>query len=121
MHCWPRSIRDNFDCCQASWSQTTSRLRSHRFRMCRTSPANPLHTTVTSFCGPLLMRPPELIRSIVTKTIRSQRIPHSPDRMLLGPHNSGEVPGDRTEIGEHTSELQSHLNLVCRLLLEKKN
>src|SRR5260370_15060832 len=26
--------------------------------------------------------------------------------------------GDRSE--EHTSELQSHLNLVCRLLLEKK-
>src|SRR5467141_5100734 len=24
------------------------------------------------------------------------------------------------KIGEHTSELQSHLNLVCRLLLEKK-
>src|SRR5260370_33871535 len=24
------------------------------------------------------------------------------------------------EIGRHTSELQSHLNLVCRLLLEKK-
>src|SRR5260370_10470525 len=27
-------------------------------------------------------------------------------------------PGVRSE--EHTSELQSHLNLVCRLLLEKK-
>src|SRR5260370_20531640 len=27
-------------------------------------------------------------------------------------------PGARSE--EHTSELQSHLNLVCRLLLEKK-
>src|SRR5260370_13367599 len=27
--------------------------------------------------------------------------------------------GERSE--EHTSELQSHLNLVCRLLLEKKN
>src|SRR5260370_5389225 len=27
-------------------------------------------------------------------------------------------PIDRSE--EHTSELQSHLNLVCRLLLEKK-
>src|SRR5260370_13108630 len=27
--------------------------------------------------------------------------------------------GRRSE--EHTSELQSHLNLVCRLLLEKKN
>src|SRR5260370_2930090 len=28
-------------------------------------------------------------------------------------------PAGRSE--EHTSELQSHLNLVCRLLLEKKN
>src|SRR6266480_4152990 len=27
-------------------------------------------------------------------------------------------PGPRS--GEHTSELQSHVNLVCRLLLEKK-
>src|SRR6476661_11203039 len=30
----------------------------------------------------------------------------------------GVDPKDRSE--EHTSELQSHLNLVCRLLLEKK-
>src|SRR5260370_26079156 len=32
-------------------------------------------------------------------------------------------PGMRlsTRSEEHTSELQSHLNLVCRLLLEKKN
>src|SRR5260221_11552427 len=29
------------------------------------------------------------------------------------------VPGGRSE--EHTSELQSHSDLVCRLLLEKKN
>src|SRR5260370_6558986 len=28
------------------------------------------------------------------------------------------IKADRSE--EHTSELQSHLNLVCRLLLEKK-
>src|SRR5882762_1252518 len=28
--------------------------------------------------------------------------------------------GDRWRSEEHTSELQSHLNLVCRLLLEKK-
>src|SRR5260370_32507847 len=28
------------------------------------------------------------------------------------------TPAERSE--EHTSELQSHLNLVCRLLLEKK-
>src|SRR5260370_14567138 len=30
-----------------------------------------------------------------------------------------DVAGQRSE--EHTSELQSHLNLVCRLLLVKKN
>src|SRR5260370_32258494 len=30
----------------------------------------------------------------------------------------GHAPQQRSE--EHTSELQSHLNLVCRLLLEKK-
>src|SRR5690242_20894346 len=29
------------------------------------------------------------------------------------------APTQRSE--EHTSELQSHVNLVCRLLLEKKN
>src|SRR5207237_10786027 len=32
--------------------------------------------------------------------------------------DSGDEPEERSE--EHTSELQSHLNLVCRLLLEKK-
>src|SRR5438477_3524998 len=32
---------------------------------------------------------------------------------------TGAPAGARSE--EHTSELQSHVNLVCRLLLEKKN
>ena len=34
-------------------------------------------------------------------------------------HKKGYVVKDRSE--EHTSELQSRRNLVCRLLLEKKN
>src|SRR5260370_17553214 len=38
---------------------------------------------------------------------------------LLAPLDASLQPGvPRSE--EHTSELQSHLNLVCRLLLEKK-
>src|SRR5260370_32850498 len=38
---------------------------------------------------------------------------------LLFPHTGrAYLTGVRSE--EHTSELQSHLNLVCRLLLEKK-
>src|SRR5690242_21527605 len=31
------------------------------------------------------------------------------------------VPSAHFRSEEHTSELQSHVNLVCRLLLEKKN
>src|SRR5256885_2788197 len=38
---------------------------------------------------------------------------------ILPLHDSGEAAGLRSE--EHTSELQSPCNLVCRLLLEKKN
>src|SRR5437588_13122794 len=40
----------------------------------------------------------------------------------IGSSGAGEqiiAPGARSE--EHTSELQSHSDLVCRLLLEKKN
>src|SRR5256885_10574961 len=41
------------------------------------------------------------------------------ERVLVGTHlASRRFPGDRSE--EHTSELQSPCNLVCRLLLEKK-
>src|SRR4030066_1896810 len=38
------------------------------------------------------------------------------------PRRSSPCRGDRcaSRSEEHTSELQSHLNLVCRLLLEKK-
>src|SRR5260370_17085050 len=41
-----------------------------------------------------------------------------PARVFGGRSALGSVSGSRSE--EHTSELQSHLNLVCRLLLEKK-
>src|SRR5260370_15777809 len=41
-----------------------------------------------------------------------------PSRLLHPPQRRASGATDRSE--EHTSELQSHLNLVCRLLLEKK-
>src|SRR5260370_14596879 len=37
------------------------------------------------------------------------------------PAGSRNHPARDARSEEHTSELQSHLNLVCRLLLEKKN
>src|SRR5260370_4120344 len=42
------------------------------------------------------------------------------ERSANEPRDDGRPTGElRSE--EHTSELQSHLNLVCRLLLEEKN
>src|SRR5438477_8593903 len=49
-------------------------------------------------------------RGIVTATGRTERLNKSPRHVPLR--------FGRSE--EHTSELQSHVNLVCRLLLEKK-
>src|SRR5260370_32420667 len=71
----------------------------------------------------MIRRPPRstlfpyttLFRSIHGSRNRAQRRrAWPPARVSDGEHRSGE----RSE--EHTSELQSHLNLVCRLLLEKK-
>src|SRR5690242_21379083 len=49
----------------------------------------------------------------------SQSVPvHVPDKQAGKARATDEATHTRSE--EHTSELQSHVNLVCRLLLEKK-
>src|SRR4051812_49596716 len=45
-------------------------------------------------------------------------VDQQPRRHALALAQSGRLIDERSE--EHTSELQSHVNLVCRLLLEKK-
>src|SRR5438132_7927517 len=52
----------------------------------------------------------------------SDLVAHGAGRARLGTdprRESDRCPGERSE--EHTSELQSHSDLVCRLRLEKKN
>src|SRR5260370_12882833 len=56
-------------------------------------------------------------------TQRSPPTMQSPRTDLLhaeAPMSNTTVAEDPSRSEEHTSELQSHLNLVCRLLLEKK-
>src|SRR5260370_25206992 len=68
----------------------------------------------------MIRRPPRSTLFPYTTLFRSQR--HGQDHAVQKPdgrHARQERPDHRSE--EHTSELQSHLNLVCRLLLEKKN
>src|SRR2546427_4157109 len=58
--------------------------------------------------------------SLVLRTFAAVGTPLSPSRLLPSPvsRSEGYSACDRSE--EHTSELQSQSNLVCRLLLEKK-
>src|SRR6267142_5246724 len=64
----------------------------------------------------MIRRPPRSTLFPYTTLFRSNRgrgSPHAHDRRAAPPR-----PGVRSE--EHTSELPSHVNVVCRLLLEKK-
>src|SRR5438034_5144169 len=57
----------------------------------------------------------------VSDALRNDRPSHVPAYLCAGPADvdvRDPSPGARSE--EHTSELQSHSDLVCRLLLEKK-
>src|SRR5260370_17446525 len=86
----------------------------------------------------MIRRPPRSTLFPYTTLFRSRNLGHLASRRagrtpLLLHHDNGSQrvherdprpdAGDPWPIGrseEHTSELQSHLNLVCRLLLEKK-
>src|SRR5207237_1704047 len=75
-------------------------------------------TSIYLFC-----RPPPSLHSFPTRRSSDLRVSHDCsncgcDGNTALPHRALGCSGTRSE--EHTSELQSHLNLVCRLLLEKK-
>src|SRR5436190_16657406 len=65
----------------------------------------------------MIRRPPRSTLFPYTTLFRSPGVHRPP------PHDLGPVPGGvrQARSEEHTSELQSHSDLVCRLLLEKKN
>src|SRR5947207_14355566 len=98
---------------------------------CRPSPPPPSHlspasssTTLASFAASfffflMLRRPPRSTLFPYTTLFRSAGRgwrTHSPTTRVRRGRVCSKV---RSE--EHTSELQSHSDLVCRLLLEKKN
>src|SRR5260370_26282873 len=67
----------------------------------------------------MIRRPPRSTLFPYTTLFRSRAAAEAARRL---PRDFRRWPGSRARrrSEEHTSELQSHLNLVCRLLLEKK-
>src|SRR5256885_4680946 len=73
----------------------------------------------------MIRRPPRSTLFPYTTLFRSELFP-GPGGSPNGRTHSGRsaapcIPGTQGRSEEHTSELQSPCNLVCRLLLEKKN
>src|SRR5260370_16222392 len=87
--------------------------------MIRRPPRSTLFPYTTLFRS----REPYAARAVVVSDADSSEIPiaiaRDPGRdQTVEAEGRPIAPPERSE--EHTSELQSHLNLVCRLLLEKK-
>src|SRR5260370_15060606 len=72
----------------------------------------------------MIRRPPRSTLFPYTTLFRSKRRDADAvavlDRNAVGLGQAVHARDDPRRSEEHTSELQSHLNLVCRLLLEKK-
>src|SRR5690349_23332326 len=76
---------------------------------------------------PVTLRPPDFrpdidaLRAAITGNTRLILLntPHNPTGVVFTPDELAQIAALRSE--EHTSELQSRRDLVCRLLLEKKN
>src|SRR5260221_838875 len=82
---------------------------------CRISPVNAVPIiTLFAFFFLMIRRPPRSTLFPYTTLFRSCRR----GRECESPRRPRPVRPGRSE--EHTSELQSHSDLVCRLLLEKK-
>src|SRR5260370_8682302 len=69
----------------------------------------------------MIRRPPRSTLFPYTTLFRSKAAIERQIGFVTGDGNPLDAWGnERVRSEEHTSELQSHLNLVCRLLLEKK-
>src|SRR4051812_49979714 len=90
--------------------------------MTRRPPRSPLFPYTTLFRSRVPL-PRSRSRSTRRRPPRSsacERGPHPGSRHQREPRAGVRLRRPRPRSEEHTSELQSHVNLVCRLLLEKK-
>src|SRR5438105_13946560 len=75
---------------------------------------------IFSFFFLMIRRPPRSTLFPYTTLFRSRRAQRLVLDRLAHPQTGGRLAPPRLRSEEHTSELQSRVDLVCRLLLEKK-
>src|SRR2546422_11313301 len=68
----------------------------------------------------MIRRPPRSTLFPYTTLFRSDAAPSGPGAFTPARRSALSISGSASRSEEHTSELQSRLHLVCRLLLEKK-
>src|SRR5215211_8811547 len=113
----PRSLNDPVGLAPSTFSQTSQPVRADSTGA-GTSGVPPSSRVTTGVLGPTGSR--SRYRSMSpgqAAGLRCTRLTTQPPRRPPRPRPAWRWPG-RSE--EHTSELQSHSDLVCRLLLEKK-
>src|SRR2546422_7012816 len=89
--------------------------------MIRRPPRSPLFPYPTLFRSPLCAsHPPSRSQANRSKSSALSSIAHPARARKPCVWSSATSPRSRVRSEEHTSELQSRLHLVCRLLLEKK-
>src|SRR2546422_11197203 len=74
----------------------------------------------SSFFFLMIRRPPRSTLFPYTTLFRSRNLAGGRSALHARPRHRGRGGHDVERSEEHTSELQSRLHLVCRLLLEKK-
>src|SRR5256885_8907739 len=85
------------------------------FLRTRRPPSSPLFPTTTLFRSEVLLQVPPVIVDLLQQPLPACQPLHREARQRQDVWNV-----ERLRSEEHTSELQSPCNLVCRLLLEKK-
>src|SRR5437764_8425719 len=87
--------------------------------MIRRRPRSTLFPYTTLFRSELAQEPPQQLGLAAEQRLAGFRVFPKGLRRHRAPLRIGDAARPRSE--EHTSELQSPMYLVCRLLLEKKN
>src|SRR5260370_16963186 len=82
-----------------------------------------LHDALPILERALALAPKRITLHVANRPIREiiAELTNQTGYKFAGLENQGGESDKQVRSEEHTSELQSHLNLVCRLLLQKKN